>query len=162
MILPDVNVLIYAFRRDSERHGIAKQWLDSVVSGHAKFGISPLTLSAVVRIVTNPRVFREPDTIERAFAYCHTLMGQPHCEIVVPGERHWSIFESLCTATDTRGPRVTDAWFAALAIEHSCTWVTFDRDYARFPGLKWEMPGESSPRGVHDKAARFRRNTVTG
>ena len=60
--------------------------------------------------------------------------------MVEPGAGHWAIFERLCHATSTIGPRVTDAWFAALAIEHGCEWVTTDRDFARFPGLKWSMP----------------------
>jgi len=67
-------------------------------------------------------------------------MGQPHCQIVEPGERHWDIFERIYIESDTRGPRVSDAWFAALAIEWDCEWITFDRDYARFPGLKWRTP----------------------
>ena len=63
-----------------------------------------------------------------------------HCQIVDPGERHWDIFKRLCIETDTRGPRVTDAWLAALAIECGCEWITLDRDFARFPGLKWQVP----------------------
>jgi predicted nucleic acid-binding protein len=59
---------------------------------------------------------------------------------VEPGERHWAIFRDLCVKSKTRGPRITDAWFAALAIEHGCTWITFDRDYARFDGLEWREP----------------------
>jgi toxin-antitoxin system PIN domain toxin len=141
MIVPDVNVLIYAFRRDAEKHNICKRWLDELVAGDTQFGLSPLVLSAVVRITTNPRIFKEPSSSAEAFAFCDILLGQPHCETVVPGERHWTIFKALCTETETRGPRVTDAWFAALAVEQGCTWITFDRDYARFPGLKWQLPG---------------------
>ncbi len=140
MILADVNVLIYAFRQDTAHHAICKHWLDAVISGDAQFGVSPPVLSAVVRIATNPRAFREPSLIEEAFAYCDNLLGQPHCEVVLPGERHWALFRRLCAGTNTRGPRVTDAWLAALAIEHACTWITYDRDYARFPGLNWQEP----------------------
>ena len=141
MILPDVNVLIYAFRADSPKHAICKPWLDDVVGGDAHFGVSPLTLSAVVRIVTNARAFRVPSTLEESFGFCEDLLGQPNCEIVMPGEQHWTIFKKLCLESGTRGARTTDAWFAALAVEHACTWVTFDRDYARFSGLKWQEPG---------------------
>ncbi len=140
MILPDVNVLIHAFRKDSAQHSICKPWLDTVIENDAQFGISPLVLSAVARITTNPRVFSHPSPIKEAFVYCEILLMQPHCEIVRPGERHWDIFKKLCMDTNTRGPRITDAWFAALAIEHGCTWITFDRDYARFTGLYWEEP----------------------
>jgi toxin-antitoxin system PIN domain toxin len=141
MILADVNVLIYAFRGDVPQHRICHSWLADVVANHARFGVSPLALSAVVRITTNPRAFRMPSPIEEAFGFCDYLLGQPHCQIVEPGERHWDIFKRLCIATDTRGSRATDAWFAALAIEWGCAWITFDRDFARFPGLNWQEPG---------------------
>jgi toxin-antitoxin system PIN domain toxin len=95
---------------------------------------------AVVRIATNPRAFGVPSSLENAFAYCDNLLGQPHCSVIEPGERHWRIFRELCAKTGTRGPRVSDVWFAALAIEHGCTFVTFDRDYVRFPGLRWKKP----------------------
>jgi uncharacterized protein len=140
MMLPDVNVLIYAFRRDLPQHPVCHTWLGTLVSGEARFGLSPMVLSAVVRITTNGRVFRTPSAIAEAFGFCEDLLAQPHCEIVKPGERHWGIFKRLCIETDTRGSRVTDAWFAALAIEWGCEWITLDRDYARFPGLKWQVP----------------------
>jgi toxin-antitoxin system PIN domain toxin len=112
-----------------------------VVAGDARFGLSTLVLSAVVRITTNARVFKTPSAIDEAFRFCDNLLGQPHCEIVDPGERHWDILRQLCIETDMRGARVTDAWFAALAIEWGCEWITLDRDYARFPGLRWQVPG---------------------
>jgi toxin-antitoxin system PIN domain toxin len=140
VILPDANVLIYAFRPGGPQHAIANSWLGRVVAGEARFGISRLAMSALVRITTNGRIYPKPSSLADAFRFCDHVLGQPHCEVVEPGERHWGIFERLCRATDTRGPRVTDAWFAALAIEWGCEWVTFDRDYARFPGLKWSMP----------------------
>ncbi|HEY7119014.1 MAG TPA: type II toxin-antitoxin system VapC family toxin [Tepidisphaeraceae bacterium] len=140
MILPDVNVLIYAFRKDVPQHAICRRWLDGVVTGDARFGISPLALAAVVRVTTNPAAYRIPDSTEDAIGFCEDLLGQPHCQVVEPGERHWDIFRRLCIECDIRGPRVSDAWYAALAIEWGCEWVTFDRDYGRFPGLKWLVP----------------------
>jgi toxin-antitoxin system PIN domain toxin len=147
MMLPDVNVLIYAFRRDLAQHAVCRPWLVAVVSGDARFGLSPLVLSAVVRITTNPRAFRRPSATQEAFGFCEDLLGQPHCQIVEPSDRHWNIFRRLCIETDTGGSRVTDAWFAALAIEWGCEWVTLDRDYARFPGLKWQLPVSVEDRG---------------
>lgn len=140
MILPDVDVLIYAFRADLPQHEICRLWLDRVVSGESRFGLSTLTLSAVVRIATNPRIFKEPSAIREAFGFCEDLLGQPHCQLVEPGERHWEIFQRLCVETDTRGSRVSDAFFAALAIESGCTWITLDRHFAVFPGLEWRTP----------------------
>jgi toxin-antitoxin system PIN domain toxin len=140
MMLPDVNVLIYAFRRDALQHALCNAWLGDVVKGDARYGVSPVVLSAVVRVTTNPRYYRTPSTLDEAFRFCAYVREQPHCHIVEPGERHWDIFKRLCTETNTRGPRVTDAFFAALAIEWGCEWISFDRDYARFPGLKWRAP----------------------
>ena len=140
MILPDVNVLIYAFRSDLPQHTACRRWLVDVISRDARFGLSPLVLSAVVRITTSARAFKVPSATEEAFGFCEDLLRQPHCQLVEPGERHWDIFSRLCIETDTRGPRVSGAWFAALAIESSCEWITFDRDYARFPGLTWRVP----------------------
>jgi toxin-antitoxin system PIN domain toxin len=140
MILPDVNVLIYAFRKDVPQHAESRRWLVGVVEGDAPFGVSPVALVALVRITTNPRAYKTPSLLDEAFGFCEDLLGQPHCHIVEPGERHWGIFQRLCVETDTRGARVTDAWFAALAIESGCEWITFDRDFARFPGLTWRVP----------------------
>ena len=106
----------------------------------AQFGLSLLALSGLARIVTNPRIFVQPSPIEEVFAFCDSLLSQPHCEIVRPGPRHWTIFRRMCVEADARGPLVADAWFAALAIEHGCAWISYDRDYARFPGLDWREP----------------------
>ena len=140
MILPDVNVLVYAFRKDVPQHAVCRLWLNDVVTGDARFGVSPLALAAVVRITTNTRTYKTSSSFDDAFGFCEDILGQPHCQIVEPGERHWDIFKRLCVETNTRGPRVTDAWYAALAIEWGCEWITLDRDFARFPGLKWHTP----------------------
>ena len=140
MILPDVNVLIYAFRRDVPEHAICRPWLDKIITGNTRFGISPLALSALVRIVTNRRIHVNPSPIDEALAFCDNLLNQSHCQAVAPGERHWSIFRQICIDTRIAGPLVTDAWYAALAIEWGCEWVTLDRDFARFPGLRVSSP----------------------
>ena len=107
----------------------------------ARFGIIAIALAAVVRVTTNRRTYLTPILTRRAHSdSARTLLGQPHCQIVEPGERHWDIFRRLCIETETRGPIVTDAWYAALAIESGCEWITLDRDFARFPGLRWRLP----------------------
>jgi len=140
MILPDVNVLIYAFRKDMPQYAVCRPWFDSIISGDARFAISPLTLGAVVRITTDSRIYVQPSTNDEVFRFCDDLLNRTHCQVVEPSERHWDIFRRLCIETDTRGRRVTDAWYAALAIEWGCEWITLDRDYARFPGLTWSAP----------------------
>lgn len=140
MILPDVNVLVYAFRRDAGRHGEFKAWLERILAREPAFGLSEVVLSAVVRITTHPRIFSRPSSLAEAFAFIDALRGLPNSVIVAPGRRHWSIFTELCRSADARGNLVADAYFAALAIESGCEWITADRDYARFPGLKWRHP----------------------
>ena len=140
MILPDVNILIGAFRADVPQHAVCRRWLVDVVSGDARFGLSTTVLSAVVRITTDGRIFTTPSATTESFSFCQSLLDQPHCQLVEPGERHWEIFRRLCVETDVRGPRVTDAWLAALAMESGSEWITLDRDFARFPGLNWRMP----------------------
>ena len=136
MILPDVNLLVYAFRPDVPNHSISHAWLARVVAGDAKFALSKMALSALVRVTTNRRSYRMPSSVDEAFAFCDDLLGQPHCQLVEPGERHWEIFRRLCIGPGKRGPDVTDLWYAALAIEWDCEWVTFDRDFVGIPDLK--------------------------
>lgn len=140
MILPDVNVLIYAFRSDAERHAEHKSWLESVINGSSIYGISPQVLGGVVRICTHPRIFTRPSSQVDTFAFCRALLEPPNATLILPGERHWTIFETLCGKAGAAGNLVQDAWFAALAIESGCEWITADRDYARFPGLSWRPP----------------------
>ncbi len=140
MILPDVNVLIYAFRTDSEDHQKYRAWLESVINGSAAYGIAPQVLASVVRICTHPRIFARPSSQSDTFAFCNVLLEQPNATVTEPGERHWPIFENLCRTSKATGNLVQDAWFAALAIESGCEWITTDRDYARFNGLTWRAP----------------------
>ena len=140
MILPDVNVLIYAFRSDAADHLRFKKWLEEAINGPAAYGIAPQVLASVVRICTHPRIFARPDPAADVLAFCRVLLEQPNATVIVPGERHWDLFESLCTRANAAGNLAQDAWFAALAVESGCEWITTDRDYARFPGLKWRAP----------------------
>lgn len=140
MILPDVNVLIYAFRSDTEGHVRYKEWLETVINGSAAYGIAPQVLGSALRICTHSRIFVHPSSLDDAFGFCRVLLEHPNATVVVPGERHWSIYEKLCRDAKARGNLFQDAWFAALAIESGCEWVTTDRDYARFPGLNWREP----------------------
>lgn len=104
--------------------------------------MSPQVLASVVRISTHRGIYADPETPEEAFAFCRALLEPPNATLVVPGNRHWAIFEALCRATGATGNLVPDAWFAALAIESGCVWITADRDYARFPRLRWRTPFE--------------------
>jgi uncharacterized protein len=140
MILPDVNVLLYAFRRDKPTHSRYHDWLDATLNGESAYAMSPQVLSSVIRISTHHRIFAHPSQLEEALAFSRVCMEQPHCQIVEPGPRHWAIFADLCRRTRASGNLVQDAWFAALAIENACEWITTDRDFSRFPGLRWRPP----------------------
>ncbi|MBI5497554.1 MAG: type II toxin-antitoxin system VapC family toxin [Deltaproteobacteria bacterium] len=140
MFLPDVNVLLYAFRPDGKDHAAHFAWLDAQVNGAAAYGMSPQVLSAVVRISTHPRIFVKPSSREQALAFARAVMSPAHCTLVQPGPNHWMIFEDLCRRASATGNLVQDAWLAALAVESGCEWVTTDRDFARFPGLRWRTP----------------------
>jgi uncharacterized protein len=137
VILPDVNVLLYAFRPDSENHAAYRSWLEQVINGGAVYGMSPQVLASVIRIATHPRVYAQPDPLADVLAFVTTLIDQPHCQIIEPGPRHWRIFTQLCKDANAYGNLVQDAWLAALAIESGCEWITNDRDFARFEGLQW-------------------------
>ena len=135
MILADVNILVHAFRSDSVHHNKCRTWLSGVINGDARYGMALQVLSGVARITTHPKIFAQPSHLEEVFEFCEILLSQPHCVIIQPGERHWAIFFRLCKEADARGNLIQDAWFAAMAIESGCEWITMDRDFARFTGL---------------------------
>jgi uncharacterized protein len=140
LILIDVNVLVYAKRLDFPRHADFRDWLEETLQSVSIFGISEVVLSGVVRILTHPQIFQKPTQLEEALEYANSFREYPGCIVVSPGARHWEIFTQLCKAAGAKGNLVNDAYFAALAIESDSEWITADRDYARFPGLKWRHP----------------------
>lgn len=138
-----MNVLVNAFREESSDHDRGAAWLIEAMSGSEPVGLTPTVLHGFVRIVTNPRIYETPTPIALALAQVDGLLAQPIVSIITTGPRHWEIFSRLCRDAEARGNLVSDAAHAALAIEHGATWVTFDRDFARFPGLRWEVPRDS-------------------
>jgi hypothetical protein len=142
MILLDVNVLIYAFRTESARHKEYKAWLEETTAGPAACGFSDLVLSAFLRIVTHPRILQPPTPLPKALEFVQGLRDRPNSVRLAPGPRHWELFTELCGQAGATGNLVADAYHAALALESGSEWITTDRDYARFPGLKWRHPLE--------------------
>jgi toxin-antitoxin system PIN domain toxin len=140
MVLPDVNILVYAYAASVPDHGRYLAWLEQVVNGDAAYGMADIVLSGFLRIVTNPRVFDPPSGIEDAFGFVDRVRQAPNCVSIAPGSRHWQIFSGLCRSGAVRGNIVPDAYLAALAIESGSEWITNDGDYARFPGLRWRRP----------------------
>jgi toxin-antitoxin system PIN domain toxin len=143
MFLMDVNVLVYAHRSDAQNHAAYRRWLEGLINGDQAYGMADIVLSGFLRIVTHPRVFNPPSDITKALAFVNEIRDQPNCVIVNPGPRHWGIFTHLCQTTEVKGNLVPDAYLAALAVESGSEWVTTDRDYSRFPQLKWRHPLDS-------------------
>lgn len=140
MLMPDVNVLVSAYRLDSPHHRLSAGWLDQAVNGVTAVGVSDAVLTGFVRVVTHPRVFVEPTTLIDALDRLNQLLADGRVQRVLPGRSYWSIFCRLCVQADVRGNLVADAAHAASAIDAGATWITFDRDFARFPGLSWKVP----------------------
>ena len=140
MRMPDVNVLLGAFRQDAVGHEALRDWLEAEVRSGRPVGLSPAVITGTVRLLTNHRIFAKPDSIQTALSHIDQLLAQPGVIVAGPGPRHWQIFAGLCADADARGNLVSDAAHAAVAIEHGARWVTLDRDFARFPGLVWEAP----------------------
>jgi uncharacterized protein len=140
MLLPDVNVLIYAHRRESPEHERYAEWLTRLAEGPEPFALSELGASAFVRIVTNSRIWDEATSTEGALEFIERLRQRSNARLLTHGVASWDIFAQLCVAGRARGKLVADAYHAALAIEHGCELVTTDSDFARFPGLRYRHP----------------------
>ena len=140
MLCPDVNILLYAFRRDSDQHARYAQWLQLIMTGPEPVGVSELVLSGVVRLATNHRVYHQPSRTADALDFCQAMRHAPAAVPLRPGVKHWEIFSQLCQAVAATANDVPDAYHAALAVEHGATWVTNDRGYAKFPNLQWRSP----------------------
>lgn len=140
MQLLDVNVVVHAFRKDLPDHDRYARWMEKLVNGDRPFGVPDLVLSGFLRIVTHPRIFSSPSSLDEALGFAEQLCGSDSYVKISPGARHWDIFSSLCRTTKARGNLVPDAYLAALAIESGSQWITDDRDYGRFPELRWRHP----------------------
>ena len=140
MFLMDVNVLVYAHREDAANHSAYRQWLESVINGHASFGYSELVLSGFLRVVTHPKVFEIPSTLSSAVLFTEQIRNLPNAVCLAPGSMHWKIFVECLEQINATGNDIPDAYHAALAMEWNCEWVTADKGFKRFKGLKVRHP----------------------
>ena len=129
MILPDVNILVYAHRRDAPEHEKYRDWLVNEISSDQAYGMTEIVLSGFLRVVTHPKVFIQPSSITEGLAFIHEITDQPNCVKISPGPRIWNIFEKLCLEANIKGNLVPDAYLAAIAIESGCEWITTDLDF---------------------------------
>lgn len=140
MILIDANLLLYSYHPRAEQHQASRAWLEAALSGSEVLRLAWLTVWAFLRISTNPRVFEAPLTRGEAQTAVSAWLARPIAGILEPGDRYWEIFRGLMNEGQATGPMVMDAALAALAVEHGATLHTTDRDFSRFPGLKWRNP----------------------
>lgn len=141
MRMPDVNILIYAHRREDPAHEFYKTWIEELANGEEKFALSMLVATAFVRIVTHPSYRPYPTPLIQAVSVIDSLISVPSCVSLEPGDNHWSLVRRFCLETTSEGKLVGDAQHAAVAMEHGCTWVTRDADFDRFrrSGLRVEI-----------------------
>lgn len=133
MIVVDVNVLVHAYREETPQHGAFRTWLENAIGDDESFRSFDLIRKGLLA----------PSPVAHALDFVQALRGHPNCVHVTPRPRHWEIFAQLCRVARAKGNLVHDAYLAALIIETGNEWITIDRDYSRFPGLRWRHPLES-------------------
>jgi toxin-antitoxin system PIN domain toxin len=139
MLMPDVNILVYAHREESAHHARYARWLKELATGFEPFAMSEPVMQGFVRVVTNRKIFAPASTAKQAFQFLDALTARPTSTVLRPGSRHAAIFRQLCESGGLQGKVVADAAHAALAIETGCEWVSADTDFARFtPLLRWQ------------------------
>jgi hypothetical protein len=140
VILPDANLLLFAYNSAAVGHTRARQWWEQTLNGPETVGLAWQTITAFIRITTNLRAFARPLDGAEACEVVTSWINQPVVQIVVPGPRHWSIFNRLIVDSKSSGPMIMDAHLAALAIEHGATLCSNDRDFARFDDVRLVDP----------------------
>ena len=140
MLLMDVNILVYAHRQDMKNHAEFCTWLEDVINSNSAYGYSELVLSGFLRVVTHPKIFEEPSSLKMALSFINQLRLQPNALCISPGNLHWDIFQNLIETSNAKGNLIPDAYHAALAIESGSEWVTTDKGFKRFKGLKFFHP----------------------
>ena len=140
MIVLDANILLYAYDAASDQHAKARAWVEEVLSGTDPVGLPWQTITAFVRIVTNPRLSGKRFTPSEVIDLVDQWVTQPNVRLLGPGDHHWSFLRQTILEGQARGPLITDAQLAALTIEHGGMLCTTDRDFSRFPGLRWQNP----------------------
>ena len=140
MYLMDVNILVYAHREDMTNHKNYRQWLESIINSNIDFGYSPLVTSGFLRVVTHPKIFEVPTDLDMALQFIDQITSSSNAVSILPKDRHWAIFENLIKTTKATGNFIPDAYHAALAIESGCEWVTSDKGFKKFRGLKLKNP----------------------
>lgn len=137
MNVVDLNVLVYAVNSSSRNHPAAREWLESAIASDEPTGLAWTVLLGFLRLMTRNGILPRPMSVEEASGVIADWLAQPGVRVVQETGEHWRHLSRLLDATGTGGNLTTDAHLAALAISHGATLVSFDHDFARFPGLRW-------------------------
>lgn len=140
MILPDINLLVFALDRHSPHHLPAREWWNACLAGTAQVGIPWLVILGVARILGNPRIYPKPTPPEEVLDQIGNWLSLPHVHLIEPPATHLPLLRKLLKATGASGNLTSDAHLAAIAIERGFTVHSNDNDFARFPGLSWINP----------------------
>jgi len=140
VILPDVNLLVYAIDETSSFHTDARSWWDEVLSSSTLVALCYPSVLGFIRLVTNRRIFESPLSVGDALEYIESWLAQPNTTLLTPTPRHWPLLSTLLESAGVGANMTTDAHIAALAIEHGCTLYSNDNDFGRFRNLRWENP----------------------
>ena len=144
MIVLDANLLIYAYDLDSAHHKKSLYWLEELLSGVDAVGLPWQSVSAFLRVITNRRLPGMRVSLEQAVQVVDEWLQQPNVQVLVPADQHWSVLRQMILEGRASGPLVSDAEIAAITIEQGAVLHTTDRDFARFPGLRWVNPLQES------------------
>ncbi len=140
MIVPDINLLLYAAFSIFPAHERARAWWEASLANAVEIGIPGPVVFGFIRISTNPRAFQHPNTTEASLALVEAWLAHRTVRVLTPGPRHLEIAFGLLRDLGTAGNLTTDVQLAALAIEYQAELHSADHDFARFPGLRWRNP----------------------
>lgn len=140
MIVPDINLLVYAYNADAPMHRAAKAWWERVLSDYRPVAMPWIVCHGFLRLMTHPRVLERPLRVGTAILHVRSWLEWPSVQIIEPGGRHLEILGAILMEAGAVGNMTTDAVLAALAIEYQCELYSNDTDFARFSGLRWINP----------------------
>jgi uncharacterized protein len=136
----DVNVVLPAHRADHPDHDEARDWLDALLARREQFGVPWVVWWSFLRLASHPRIFEVPTPVDESLTFIAAIRRQPGHVAIGPGPRHHDVLQEVLDAGEASADLVPDAVLAAIATEHGGEIVSFDRDFARFPGLRWTRP----------------------
>lgn len=140
MIIPDINLLVYAYNEGAPDHAAARRWWEDAVNGTERIGVPWIVSTGFLRLMTHPRVLVSPVPVSAAIEYVRDWFRYSHVTPLNPGAEHLDHLQRNLVAAGVGATLVTDAHIAALAMEYQAEVHSNDGDFSRFPGLRWRNP----------------------